>query len=140
MYYQGLKAITNPTFGLVEPTLVEPTPVVGMFVSWQGPFTSVPNSPKTYTTTHHTTEFPSPQHTNAFHPGPGGARSFVGRRAALDHAAVPAAAASRGEPERGPDECERRSGDAAVVFRTKPLPQPNIFHELFRYFLPAGRK
>jgi len=38
----------------------------------------------------------------------------VGRRAALDNAAVPAAPPSRGEPDRGPDECERRSGDAAV--------------------------
>ena len=70
-------------------------------------FTPVPNPPKKHTL-QHTTAFPPPT------TGPGGARSFVGRGAALDHAAVPAEPASRGEPERGPDECERRSGDAAV--------------------------
>ena len=46
-------------------------------------------------------------------------------------------------PTEDPTSANAAQGTLQFVFRTKPLPQPNIFHELFKYFLPvaaAGRK
>ena len=43
-------------------------------------------------------------------------------------------------PKEDPTSANAAQGTLQFVFRTKPLPQPNMFHELVRYFLPAGRK